>query len=164
MQILYQLVVVLFLLLIFTATFTLTLAMVRRHRRRRQMRVHPIVLPSVMGLRVIPDGDARHPWRTDTGTGITGAPAGVMDSAMMRSRAAEIAAQQLRIAEMQLLDEEHALAHAVESSLSGRSGPAQRSAEERAMQQALEVRRHTARAFSASLTECWTALDGRIRS
>lgn len=70
--------------------------------------------------------------------------------------------QQQRIAEMQLADEERALAHAVESSLSSNPSQPQRTVEERALQQALEASIVTS--LLALPTQPWSAVREPTKS
>ena len=61
------------------------------------------------------------------------------EEAAMAARIEQFLATQQRISEMQQADEERALAHAVESSLSSQSSAVQLSVEEKAVEKALEV-------------------------
>ena len=127
-------------------TLYITLSRMRQSRRRNRVapRMHN------HGLRVSamnPDDlDARRAWlASDAATVNSSDPTRetpASTSARVQVTRAELF-EQIRIAELQMVDEERALAHAIESSLArpADADAAQRSQEEGGVQKALEVRR-----------------------
>ena len=150
----------LFFVVITLATCTLFATLLRVRRHRRQLRsIHPASAHQArrrQSLRAGPmevdedELDIRG-GRVSAWLAADAAPPG---SEAARARA-EFIAQQQRIVEMQMADEERALAHAVESSLSNRSEP-DRPPEESALQQALEASIVTS--VLALPTQKWSAV------
>ena len=155
-----------FFIFVITLTSTFAMTIVRMRRRRRTVRIMPMISPQLRAqaasARAAPmdgvDIDARHAWLAAeaAATGVTGVGTLTEEQrAMLRAREEIFLAAQRRIVELQQADEERALAHAVEASLStSPSGPPQRSQEETVVQQALEVCALPARARSLAVPSC----------
>lgn len=116
------------------------------HRQRRQpAQIAPHASPTSLHAAHVTEADAeaQRAWfATDAATETADATS---DSRIATARQrAMLLQEQMRMAELQLMDEDRAIAHALEASLGNRQGEtAQRPQQECAMQQALEVREHT---------------------
>ena len=142
----------LFFAVLVLAACTTFATFVRLRRQRHMMRrIGPIVdMPPSPGLRTAgseaEEGESRRARANGELAATAAAAAGDRNSRMAQAqaRAAIELAAQIRIAELQMADEERALTHAIEASLSNRPDEEQTDGSTTVMQQALEVRRHLA--------------------